>query len=561
VASSQNLRVYDAVGRKTSETNDTRAVTYQYDNAGNRTRTTWPDSYYVSYAYDLLNRMQVVRENSTTTNELAYYTYDTLSRRLSVCMGAWTSTTCQAGGGTNKATYSYETDSDLDLLTQVLNATTVTLDYGHNRSHQITSIAANDDFYLVKPATATSRAYVPNALNQYNSVAGNAATYDFNGNLLTWYPLDGSGKQTYTYDSENRLATAAVNGSGTAAISYDYDGLGRRSTKTISGSPNVVTSYLLDGDEEIAEYSGSTLLRRYITGPAIDDRIARAEGAGTVNPTKTYYHTNHQGSVVAITDAVGTASQRLSYDEYGNLTLGAVTTGEQFRYTGRRFDAETGLYYYRARYYTAQMGRFLQADPLGYTSNTNVYTYVSNDGISRVDPDGRQEVFIFSRGTPFIDPVLSAARNPSVAESVRQVIAESQRAAAEQASKPQEGIAKTPDGNRIPIPKPGETAQQFAQRQADFYKQEAAQKTPELRVPLPVPQGPPPEPIWVRLLKWAHTVLEHGPGAAHTPPPSTSQAGGDDQGDPGQQDGGSTPNPETAPNEQDPCVTDPNGCA
>jgi YD repeat-containing protein len=146
------------------------------------------------------------------------------------------------------------------------------------------------------------------------------------------------GTQTYTYDSENRLVTSAVNGSTTATISYDYDGLGRRVKKTVGG---VVTQYLLDGDEEVAELDGSgNVLRRYITGPAVDDRIARAEGFATSNPRKYYCHTNHQGSVLASTDASGNLLQQISYDEYGNSASAA--SGEPFRYTGRRYCYERG---------------------------------------------------------------------------------------------------------------------------------------------------------------------------------------------------------------------------
>ena len=189
----------------------------------------------------------------------------------------------------------------------------------------------------------------------------------------------------YTYDSENRLRTAAVNGSATVTVTYDYDPLGRRHSKAVSGT---TTTYLSDGNEEIAEYNGATLLRRYVTGPQVDDRIAMVEGA-----TRTYFHVNHQGSVLAMTDAAGSTSGtggiRLAYDAYGNSPVATPTSGVPFRYTGRRLDPETGLYFYRARYYAPQIGRFLQTDPFGNRPDLNVYAYVGNEPVNSLDPSGQ----------------------------------------------------------------------------------------------------------------------------------------------------------------------------
>jgi RHS repeat-associated protein len=394
---------YDAAGRKSSESNDGRIVGYVFDANSNRSETIWPDLYTVYYAYDAVNRMSCVTEGSASTNELAYYAYDPLSRRQNLRLGG-NAANCAAGASsTNKLTYTFSTGNELMGLANQLNTATVSMGYQYNPARQIKMLSllnGTDPFYLPGPTASASTSFTPNALNEYGSINGGTSSYDNNGNLLSVPVSAGVPAQSYTYDTENHLVTASVPSIQSSAITYDYDGLGRRVSKTVGSTS---TTYLLDGDEEIAEYSGTTLLRRYVTGPAVDDRIVHVEGASTTaaptGSTHTYYHVNHQGSVIAVTDytgaavscLTGTACQRLAYDEYGNLSSAASAIGEAFRYTGRRFDTETGLYYYRARYYSPLLGRFLQTDPVGYKENLNLYTYVSNDPLDKTDPSGTSE--------------------------------------------------------------------------------------------------------------------------------------------------------------------------
>jgi RHS repeat-associated protein len=101
-----------------------------------------------------------------------------------------------------------------------------------------------------------------------------------------------------------------------------------------------------------------------------------------------FYHYDALGSVVALSDADGDTVQVYEYDVYGQVAASDPNHPNRFLFTGREFDAETGLYYYRARYYNSTIGRFLQTDPIGYADGMNPYWYCANNPWNRTDAYG-----------------------------------------------------------------------------------------------------------------------------------------------------------------------------
>jgi len=274
-------------------------------------------------------------------------------------------------------------------------------------AHQWASGTISTAAYRFVETGSGADAYAPvNGLNQYVSVDSGAATgHDCQGNAQMFSydckgNLTGDGTFTYTYDTENRLLTAVATG---VSASYAYDPMGRRQSKTVSGT---TTLFVDDGDTEVGEYDGTSgnIQRRYVPGAAIDDLIAMVDCTNATPPNctgggvvKTYFHTDKMGSVVAMSKSDGTLAEGpYTYDPYGNCVGGGSScgTGEPYRFTGQRLDPETGLYYYRARYYSPTLGRFLQTDPVGYKDDIDWYTYVGNDPTDKTDPSGKVGTFV-----------------------------------------------------------------------------------------------------------------------------------------------------------------------
>ncbi len=206
--------------------------------------------------------------------------------------------------------------------------------------------------------------------------AGSASfQYDANGNLTQ--KLEGSDTWNYEWDAENQLERVLKNGAEVAR--FLYDPLGRRVQKIAGG---VSHEYVYDGQDILRESRSDGIVYTYAHGPGIDEPLARVSNTG---PT-VYYHADGLGSIVATTDSGGTVTSRRQYDAWGNLELGADQPG--YAFTGREWDPETSLYYYRNRYYDPETARFLSEDPIGFAGGNNFYAYVGNNPINFFDPLG-----------------------------------------------------------------------------------------------------------------------------------------------------------------------------
>lgn len=230
--------------------------------------------------------------------------------------------------------------------------------------------------------------YSYNASNQLTSTPSTTYTYDSNGNTLT--SVTGSNTTQYFWDFENRLKSVTLPGSG-GTVTFKYDPFGRRIYKSSSSGTSI---YAYDSDNLIEETNSSgAVVARYEPTQNTDEPLAMLRSGAT-----SYFHADGLGSITSLSSSAGSIANTYTYDSFGKLTASTGSLVNPFRYTARESDTETGLYYYRARYYDPQGGRFLSEDPITFRGGANFYRYVKNSPVNLADPMGLYQLKGFTPG-------------------------------------------------------------------------------------------------------------------------------------------------------------------
>ncbi|MCA9224658.1 MAG: RHS repeat-associated core domain-containing protein, partial [Planctomycetales bacterium] len=222
--------------------------------------------------------------------------------------------------------------------------------------------------------------------------------YDAEGNRVRRSETATGDVTEYTWDHRNRLTAVVTRNSGGVVlqhVEYTYDPFNNRIAKQVDvdgdGPAESEGEHYVYNGSRIALVFDNTgnLQHRYLHGPAIDQILADEDAMGNV----LWPLTDQVGSVRDLVDSTGTVVNHLVYDSFGQLTSETnAAVDHLFGFTGREYDEETGMNYYRARYYDPTVGRFLSTDPSGFHGgDSNLYRYVGNNPITFTDPMGLQQ--------------------------------------------------------------------------------------------------------------------------------------------------------------------------
>lgn len=361
--------------------NPVQQVAYEYDalNRVNRLTASGPATFSLGHSFDAGGQLTAMGPLNGSPGISSTLQYDALGRLTRLVNRS-------ANGATVLADLRQTFDKVGNLLS--LQDGAGTTNYTYDARHQLTGAVGpglNESYSYDAAGNRTARngvTYSYNAANQLVSASdGSSYAYDANGNRIS--KTVGGQTTTYTWDGFDRLTRIDFPNSTHAA--YTYDASGRRLSKRDPSGQTIY--YIYEGLNLVQELNGAGGVIASYVYDGLDHPVSM-----TRNNTTYYYLYDHLGSVIGLSNGAAGLVVTYRYDPWGNViaTGGSnPTLPNPFRFTGREWDAESGLYFYRARYYDPQIGRFLSQDPLHLTAiGLHPYAYAQNSPLIYADPLG-----------------------------------------------------------------------------------------------------------------------------------------------------------------------------
>ena len=422
--------VYDANSRRTQQTAIVSSVadyknTWTYDNANRQTQVKQEGqtggitvaAKRVDFTYNTGGMFTgVKRYNDLAGTQIVAnttYTYDLLARLTALDHKN------ASGGDLANYTWTFDNDRRITNFTNIDGYSNYTYDTNDQVTVVDHSYQTDESYTYDANGNRTNTGYTTSTNNRVTSDGTYNYSYDDEGNRITRTKISDSTKVEYTWDHRNRLTDVVFKTSGgtvTKKVQYQYDVFDRRIGKKIDatgdGTYESATYWVYDDagkrdsntgtslDDIVLEFNDAdgdgtglaTLTTRYLHGPQFDQVLASETPSGNV---VTWALADHQGTVrdmVRYASGATTVVNHRKFDAFGNLTAESDSTIKfLFSYTGREWDGDAGLYYYRARWYDPKIGRFISEDPSGFRAgDTNFNRYVGNSGPNAVDPTGQQ---------------------------------------------------------------------------------------------------------------------------------------------------------------------------
>ncbi|MBF0522507.1 MAG: hypothetical protein HQL24_05555 [Candidatus Omnitrophica bacterium] len=372
-------RTYDTLDRLvTLKYPDAEVVTYSYDaNSGLLEKVQGAVDYVKDISYNAKGQIKNIQYGNNTSTNYTYGSDLRLSRILTQGVGTLQDLnyvfdkngnimTLTDNLRNNIRNFSYD---DLDRLTSAQNVPAAGGGYAtYNYQYDsIGNMTYKSDVGVMSYGTTIR----PHAVTL---AGGYSYAYDANGNMTS-----GKNNQTFAYDAENRIISVASSG---VTTTFAYDGDGGRVKKTqASGQTSASTTYI------------GALFEKNSDGKATKHIFAGSSKVCSIESTgnKYYIHSDHLGSSSVITDQNGQQTAHYEYSPYGVVVQSEGADATNYKFTGKELD-NTGLYFYGARYYNPELGRFVTADTIvqaPYNPQTlNRYAYCGNNPFNYVDPSG-----------------------------------------------------------------------------------------------------------------------------------------------------------------------------